>query len=202
MRVKLLLVALTFGLAVEASASDLSPAGVQLAQRYDAMDVEHRWLPGTHVNWRSGEPDNGKPDKTHCSAFLAAAAERLGVYILRPPDHTQVHLANAQYEWLSNEGKAQGWRAVDSPFEAQRLANAGVLVVAFYANPNPDKPGHAALIRPSEKRDSLIRSEGPQITQAGTQNARSTSLEEGFRHHPGAWHSASDYKVAFFAHGP
>ena len=184
------------------SASDLTPTGVQLAERYDAMDVEHHWLPGHPVDWRSGDSTNGKPGKTHCSAFVASACERMGIYILRPPEHAQKNLANAQWQWLENEGKPHGWKPTATPFEAQRLANEGQIVVAVFQNPDSLKPGHIALIRPSGKPESTIRSEGPQITQAGGTNDTSTSLAQGFRRHPGAWHSADDFSVRFFTHPP
>jgi len=31
----------------------------------------------------------------HCNAFVAAAAKRLNIYILRPADHAQILLTNA-----------------------------------------------------------------------------------------------------------
>ena len=183
-------------------AAGIAPAGRALAQKLDAMDVEHHWIAGTHVNWRSGDPDRGTPDKSHCSVFVAATLERLGIYILRPPDHGQVHLATAQQEWLSSEGGARGWRPVHSPFDAQHLANEGKVVVAVYASPDPKKAGHIAIVRPSDKPESRIRREGPDVIQAGMENESSTSLKDGFRHHRGAWESASEHGVLFFTHEP
>lgn len=188
--------------AVATPAAEIAPPGQALAQKLDAMDVEHHWIAGTHVNWKTGDPDRGTPDKSHCSVFVAATCERLGVYILRPPDHGQVHLATAQQEWLSTEGASRGWKPVGSPFDAQHLANEGRIVVAVYASPDPKKAGHIAIVRPADKSESRIRSEGPDIIQAGMENANSTSLKEGFRHHRGAWESASEYGVRFFAHDP
>jgi hypothetical protein len=65
----------------------------------DGMKVESLWLAREHVNWETGEPDKGQdyagPGRsTHCSAFAAAVGERLGVYMLRPPEHGQILLAN------------------------------------------------------------------------------------------------------------
>src|ERR1700749_2783569 len=105
---------LTIALLSPALARDISPAGQRLAQKLDSFDVEHHWPAHLPVNWETGDPD-GKPEKgtgvhTHCSAFVASAAKQLGVYILRPPEHGQVLLANAQNEWLEGEGAAQGWR--------------------------------------------------------------------------------------------
>ena len=71
--------------------------------------------------------------------------------------------------------------------EAQRLANEGKLVVAAFPSPNPKKPGHIAIVRPAEKTLEQLKDEGPQITQAGEENALSTTAKDGFRHHKGAW---------------
>jgi len=173
---------------------------VHLAAQYDGMGVERLWLPGHKIDWRTGEIRSDRPGKTHCSAFLAAACERLGVYILRPPEHGQALLANAQVQWLRRSGPDQGWRPVASPFKAQDLANDGKVVAVLYESPDPRKSGHAALVRPSDKSDALLATEGPQVTQAGAENAASTSLKQGFRHHPGAWASAREYRVEFFVH--
>lgn len=178
----------------------LPPQGVQLAARYDGMEVESHWLPGHQIHWRTGEIRSDSPGRTHCSAFLAAACERLDIYILRPPEHGQNLLANAQAQWLRRSGPDQGWQPVASPFKAQELANDGKVVVALYESPDPRKSGHAALVRPSDKSDAQLETEGPQVTQAGAENAASTTLKQGFRHHRGAWVSAREYRVEFFAH--
>ena len=70
---------------------EITSAGDQLASVLDGMNVEALWIANQHVNWETGEPDRGAayegPGKqTHCSAFAAAAAKQLGVYLLRPPD--------------------------------------------------------------------------------------------------------------------
>jgi hypothetical protein len=153
------------------------------------------------VSWQTGEPDGHTertPGKhTHCSAFVAAAAKRLDIYILRPPEHGQILLANAQYEWLATEGAAKGWTSISGPAAAQAAANEGRFVVATYRNHNDDKPGHIAIIRPSDKGDAAIRSEGPQIEQAGGTNYRSTTLARGFAGHPAAWGRG---EVRYYAH--
>ena len=182
-------------------ANDITPAARQMATTIDALNVEQNWPAGEHVHWESGKPD-GKPElsagkHTHCSAFVAAAAKHLGVYILRPPEHAQILLANAQYDWLENEGAQQGWHAVHDGFAAQDAANRGLLVVATYKNHHDDKPGHIAIVRPSDKSREAIRAEGPQITQAGGTNYRSTSLRQGFAGHPAAWTHA---EVRYYAH--
>jgi hypothetical protein len=182
-------------------AGEPSPAVQRLVATIDALDVEHNWPAGVHVHWESGKPD-GKPEPsagkhTHCSAFVAAAAKHLGIYILRPPEHAQTLLANAQYDWLENEGAQQGWHPVRDGFAAQEAANRGLFVVATYKNRHDDKPGHIAIVRPSDKSREAIRAEGPQVTQAGGTNYLSTSLRQGFAGHPAAW---ANLEVRYFAH--
>src|SRR5436309_3327379 len=149
------LAAFAFVLAVSASglaaADTISGRAKWLARQLDAMGVESKWIAGAHIDWRSGQPD-GRPETspgrhTHCSAFVAAAAEKLGVHILRPPEHSQVLLANAQFEWLAEEGAAEGWRALPSAEAAQAAANRGELVVAAYLSLRSIKAGHMAVVR-------------------------------------------------------
>ena len=164
------------------------------------MDVQHRWLPGKTVNWKTGEPLSDKPPTkghTHCSAFAAEACRRLGIYLLHPPEHSTVLLANAQYDWLGDAGKKEGWTPVADGAQAQQLANSGEIVVAVYKESDPKRHGHIAIVRPSEKSKELIAAEGPQVIQAGMTNAASTSLREGFKHHPDAF---AKQKIRFFAH--
>ena len=106
-------------------------------------------------------------------------------------------LANAQYDWLADEGAKRGWKPLATPEEAQRLANDGWFVVATYKNHHDDKPGHIAIVRPSDKGVAAINAEGPQITQAGGKNYRSVALEVGFSGHPAAW---GRHEVRFYAH--
>jgi hypothetical protein len=189
-----------FLLAACLCAGGVTPQGAQLTERFAAMDVEHHWLPGHRLaDWRTGAPDP-RPGHTHCSAFLAAACERLGIDMLHPPEHGENYLATAQVDWLKAEGPKHGWTQVDSPFRAQELANQGQVVVVLYPSPDPLKSGHAALVRASDKSQALLEKEGPQIIQAGAENATSTSVMVGFRHHRSAWFSAREYQVLFFAH--
>ena len=73
----------------------------------------HRlWLAGERVNWESGAPVGAWRDDrphTHCSAFVASAAKRLGIFVLRPPDHGAVLLANAQIK-LAEQRRGDGRR--------------------------------------------------------------------------------------------
>jgi hypothetical protein len=168
----------------------ISANGARLASLLDQTRVEERWPAGVHITWESGLPD-GRPESgegkhTHCSAFVAAVAKRFGVYILRPPEHGQILLANAQYDWLAAGGNA-GWVELRDALKAQQAANHGDFVVATYRNHHDNKPGHIAIVRPSEKSAREIAAEGPQITQAGGVNYLSTSLKQGFAGHPAAW---------------
>lgn len=179
----------------------LPSRGKWLAEQLDQMDVEHKWIAGSHVDWETGLPD-GVPEQlpgrhTHCSAFVASAAKRLGVYILRPPEHGQVLLANAQNEWLAGDGREEGWRPVRDGVEAQELANKGKLVVATYHNHHDNKPGHIAVVRPSGKILEEIEQEGPQVIQAATVNSASISAKDGFAGHPAAW---GNHEIQYYVH--
>ena len=179
----------------------ISPKALWIAASLRSLDVEHRWIAGAHVDWQTGLPDNS-PEKlpgrhTHCSAFFASAAKTLGVYVLRPPEHGQVLLANAQFEWLGEAGAAEGWRPLASPEEAQARANLGDLVVASYRSHRDNKPGHIAIVLPGTKSAAEIEADGPDVMQAGSYNSFSTPLAAGFAGHPHAW---GDREVAFYAH--
>jgi hypothetical protein len=190
--------ALTAGLlalcvAATGTASGDKADGHKLGQFLDGLQVESRWPAGVHVAWESGLPD-GKVEHfegkhTHCSAFVASAAKQLGVYILRPPEHGQTLLANAQYDWLRDKGGGFGWSPVADGYEAQRAANRGYLVVVAYKNHNDAKPGHIAIVRPSGRSRDDILAEGPQIIQAGGHNYNSTTMRHGFADHPAAWNN-------------
>ncbi len=103
------------------SVETLAPQALRLSQFLDRLDVEDHWIAGQHIDWQTGDPDGrgeALPGRhTHCSAFVAAAAARLGIYILRPPEHGQVLLANAQNEWLPGPGRNGGWRQLPDPLD-------------------------------------------------------------------------------------
>ena len=184
-----------------ADVSVVSPKGETLARELDSMGVESKWIAGQHIDWETGLPD-GRPERmpgkhTHCSAFVAAFAKRLGIYILRPPEHGQVLLANAQNEWLASAGAAQGWRAVSNALEAQALANSGLLVVASYHNHKDDKPGHIAIVRPAATNPEAIAAVGPMVIQAGSVNSASIPAKDGFAGHIHAWR---DNEIDYYAH--
>jgi hypothetical protein len=201
-------IAMTFAASARALASPccgpVSAAGARLAAFLDSTGVDHLWLPGFRVNWETGAPlatwDDGRRH-THCSAFVASAAMRLGIYILRPPQHSAVLLASAQMRWLRTpEAAAMGWRPLPDVSSAQSRANLGDLVLAVFENPDPNKPGHIAIVRPSEIDAATLLENGPFVTQAGGHNALSEPLASGFRHHPGAWVVGGNGSVRFFVH--
>ena len=173
----------------------------ELWKRLEAMEVDKLWLPGAIVDWKTGLPTgqaikDAKSKHTHCSQFVAAATERLGVYALRPPEHGVVLLANAQFDWLASDaGKKAGWVALKDSGAAQAAANDGRLVLASLKNPDPTKSGHIAIVRPGNKDADLLAKEGPDVMQAGGTNALRTPLRKGFGNH------SKEYdQITFHAH--
>jgi transposase len=150
-------------------------------------------------------PASGSAHHTHCSAYVAAAALYLDIYILRPPHHGQLHLANAQVAWFGGGGGDTGPTAEESGRrtlgasgddgildDAITAANAGKLVVAGYFQPPTKLPdgtefdgaGHIVVVRP---QDSFEAEKGPEVVTAGVKNFRSASMKFAFGDHPLAW---------------
>jgi hypothetical protein len=145
------------------------------------------------------------PRITRGSAYVAAAALYLDIYILRPPHHGQLHLANAQVSWFQGAGgdpgpsaAESGWRPLGASGkegvfnDAITAANAGKLVAAGYFQPPTKLPdgtefdgaGHIVVVRPQE---SFPSDEGPQVVTAGVRNFKSASMKFAFGDHPLAW---------------
>ena len=172
------------------SITEVGKKGEDLRNFYLSLDVEDLWIAGNHVIWETGvadKPDATSGNHTHCSAFAAAACKKLNIYLLRPPEHKQRLLANAQYDWLPTPAAAgAGWQPVTSRHlyeDVQALANSGHVVIAVCKNPDSTKPGHAALVMPAEMtKDKLIES-GPELIMAGTHNHNKISLKAGFHSH-------------------
>ena len=80
---------------------------------------------------------------------------------------------------------------------AQTRANLGDLVLAAFENPDPQKPGHIAIVRPGDIDTAALLADGPFVIQAGGHNALSVPLARGFANHKGAWVGGW---VRFFAH--
>lgn len=172
----------------------INAAGLTLQNFYLSMDVENNWLAGHHVNWETGQPDMPESqhgNKTHCSAFAAAVCKKAGVYLLSPPEHGQILLANAQFDWLQTAAAVKaGWHELngeDRYLKAQALANAGKIVIAICRNADPKEPGHAALIMPKERTVKILMNQGPEIIMAGTHNHNYISLRNGFHSHIPDW---------------
>jgi hypothetical protein len=168
--------------------------GVKLKTFYLALNVENLWIAGNHVNWQTGEAD--KPDATagihtHCSAFVAAACKKLAIYILRPPEHKQELLSNAQFDWLSlPQAVNAGWKKIEGNnvyVEAQSMANRGIVVIAICKNPDNTKPGHVAMVMPGEVTNEKLENDGPNLIMAGTHNFNKISLKAGFKSHLTSW---------------
>lgn len=125
-----------------------------------SLDVEHKWLPGTGVNWCTGEPDKSSlPKSTHCSAFVAAAINRLGVtFPYVTGKNNQILLANYQGRWLANQSD---WRQI-SEAEASIYAQNHIVVASYI---NSHGPGHIALVLPD---GNVIN--GVNVVQAGRRN--------------------------------
>lgn len=197
-----LLVSLTaLAVGARASAAGSFADGHKLAAFLDSLQVESRWPAGVHVDWETGLPD-GKTEHfegkhTHCSAFVASAAKQLGVYILRPPEHGQMLLANAQSDWLAGEGAAAGWTPLSDGFAAQQAADRGSLVVATYKNHDAEKPGHIAIVRPTDRTRDEIVADGPEIIMAGEHNYQATTARHGFANHPTAF---TDDEIRYYQH--
>jgi hypothetical protein len=182
----------------------ISAAGARMVAFLDASGVDRLWLAGYRVEWDTGSPISRWTDTsqhTHCSAFAASASMRLGVYLLRPPEHTSTLLANAQMGWLRTPAAAaRGWQPVPDVTAAQTRANRGDLVLAAFENPDPDRPGHIAIVRPSDIDAATLLARGPFVTQAGGHNWLSVPLAAGFANHKTAWRPGAGGDVRFFAH--
>jgi hypothetical protein len=162
----------------------ISQPGQALSVFLDSLQVEQYWADGLKVNWLTGAAGGSGSNLTqgaasHCSAFAAGAAEVLGVYLLRPPDASDLNLANNQADWLATI--PGGWYAVPSMPNAQQLANVGALVVASYKDTSGS--GHIAIVRPSTRSDVDVQAYGPQECQSGVHNYNSTNVMTGFDQH-------------------
>jgi hypothetical protein len=181
----------TSGLFPIGSPHVITNQGPALSTFLDSLDVETYWANGLWVDWLTGGkcanntlPNSTSANASHCSAFAAAVATLLGVYILHQSDTvSDVNLANNQANWLASN--PMGWSRVQYPTNAQALANIGTLVVASYYDPN--QSGHIAVLRPSTKSDAEILAVGPEICQSGIHNYNDTNAMTGFGVHPNAF---------------
>jgi hypothetical protein len=193
--------------------------GPRLTQFLDGLPVPTRWIHRHRVVWQTGQQDapqgQGPEAETHCSAFVAAVALMLDIYLLRPPHHSQELLANAQADWLAGDGSfpgptaaTSGWAALGSSAERKNLvaaaeaANAGRLVVGVYKAPPVRKSdgklhqvsGHICIVRPQDA--APIGDDGPRVVSVADVNRRDTSMRMAFHAHPEAWPNG----VRLYAH--
>jgi hypothetical protein len=199
-----------------------TPAGgPRLAEFLDCLPVTTRWIHNHRVVWQTGQqsaPESqGTTEETHCSAFIAAVALMLDIYILRAPHHGQKALANAQADWLAGEGTFSGptakeskWIALGSSGDAAALkaavdaANLGKLVVGFYRapgstsdgkpHPDSDDHGHAVIVRPQSA--AAVGDDGPHVMSVADDNRPDTPMKIAFHAHPEAWPD----RIALYAH--
>ena len=189
-------------------------AARRLTALLDGMGVEGLWRAGFPIDWRLGLPTgplNSTPGivsvgHTHCAAFAAAVAERMDLYLLRPPEYEQAGLANAQALWLNGVGQGRftareaGWRKIgrlsDNGASEKALAHAsqGRLVLAI-CSPPPEAtrrqglatPAHVVIVRPGQKSEARLRDHGPDVIQAGRVNHARIPLRLAFSPYPLAW---------------
>lgn len=193
--------------------------GSRLAEFLDLLQVDRLWIKGHHIVWMTGqqnaEPGVGRDRYTHCSAFAAAAAMRLGIYVLRPPFHDEMLLASAQDHWLRGYVRYQGETAVAAGWtrigrsgephviaKAQSLANQGKLVLASFAQrplrddpagePVP-APGHIGMLRPSPEAAVSVDPPDLLICAAGHINGAAVPIAVSFQEHVGAWPDNIDF---------
>ncbi|WP_161788557.1 hypothetical protein [Burkholderia paludis] len=177
--------------------------GQQLLRALDRLDVEHHWPANREVRWDTGEPvgDPSSPvlgPDTHCSLFTAAVGNAVGIYLPRPPRDSQNFLSHTQLDFFeSRAGREAGWFRVDTPAQAQALANRGYLVIFGYFRPKSaagHAEGHVAVVRPSATRTAAqIREGGVLETHAGIHNHASAVARRGF--------PASEFpNLRYFAH--
>jgi hypothetical protein len=155
--------------------SVISEGGERLTVFLDGTHVETRWIADYHVIWqtgqRNGPAEGDAAHHTHCSAYVAAAALYLDIYILRPPNHMQLQLANAQVDWLGGNGNESGptaaeagWSALGSSGDggvldaAVTATNLGKLVVAGYKEPPRSSPTAPPCTGPGTSSSSDRRS--------------------------------------------
>jgi hypothetical protein len=203
-----------------APAPDYTPAGgPRLTEFLDSLPVTTRWIHNHRVVFQTGQQNapegHGPMAETHCSAFIAAVALMLDIYLLRPPHHSQELLANAQAAWLAGEATYPGPTAADSKWialgssgdagvlkAAVEAANLGRLVVAVYKAPSVKKsdgklhpvPGHTVIVRPQSAAD--VGDDGPHVMSVADVNRPDTPMRTAFHVHPEAWPD----RIRLYAH--
>jgi hypothetical protein len=150
----------------------LSVGGERLRSFLRATNVQNLWLPYARVDWRTGvrsEATEGPPQpQTHCSAYVAAVAERLGVRMLNADTapNGAMNLSKSQARAIERSGE---WLRAHGAVDAQERANAGALVLGCFS---PAKGvGHIFVVTPRERVLEDVLAAGVALTQAGFVNA-------------------------------
>lgn len=170
------------------TSNTVTAEGTALNAFLDSFQVTNFWIDGYSVNWLTGATNGNGPNMTigtasHCSAFAPAVAELLGIYLLHPPQESDVDLANAQAVWFTTN--TSGWFPIDSMVDAQHMVNAGALVMASYLSTTGS--GHICVLRASPRTDASVYAYGPEECQSGESNYADTNAVTGFNQHPGAF---------------
>ncbi len=174
--------------------------GSVLTAILDGLDVEHHWLAGKKVSWRTGiaEDDGAEGPASNCGAFVAAVCSRMKVPM--PAPDVRSLAPGALYDWLARYGKGRGWVMVGD-VEAQLLANQGWVVVAAWKDPSPPSEqtvsGRTAVVRPSKMPLQQIADHGPRVIVADIRNANDVSVAECF-----SAPAVKNHEVVYFAHRP
>ena len=146
---------------------------------YNATNI-HLWDSSKRVSFPNGVPsdDISLPLGDHSGVFVASLLEKLGAYILRPPESTQSLLIEAQNKWLHEQSNI-GYNYVYlgsnyiSSLSSQNLANQGYIVIASSQN-------HIAIVYPTNTTDESIQLNGAYVTGIGLQNTISTTCVNAF----------------------
>lgn len=152
-----------------------SMQGERTAEKYDAVvdqfavEQAERYAPRD----LTGDGRN----ETFCNVFAADVCSAMGAPLPRLR-------ANQMVSWLAGPGSDAGWAEVNSA-SARLFAAYGHPTLVAWQNPDPQQPGHIAVVRPS-----TLTSEPLRIAQAGARNFARGTLAAGFGSRP----------VRFFVH--
>ena len=175
----------------------MSPKGDSLTAMLNGLDVEHHWLAGKTVEWKTGNTiaESGGA-ASNGGAFVAAVCARLKVPM--PAATPEALLAGSQYDWLVTTGRGRGWVPVET-MEAQLLANQGWVVIAAWPDSAPagerSVSGIVALVRPDRKPAAEVSTRGPSLILAGPRNRNHCTPGDGF-----PARAIRDNEVVYLAH--
>lgn len=174
------------------SLSDIVPAEHMTKMERVLVDfnLDSQWSAGYNVECGTGaaRPDKSTTVKTsHCSCFIYALCDTLGLYIPAPPEFQQFHLADRQLDWLgSGDGIKHGWTKIDEAvpnnyISAQKKANAGHIVIAGMTQDDRVN-GHVGVVRPYRNVDyDVIARRGPIVMASSSPNTYASYLDDEFR---------------------